>query len=342
MSKMQDLFEMMRELTGSALWRLFIMYFLLLLGSQCVSIFYNWMLGINVSSLLKCLQPQTTGYLFFVFGSFSTLGTSLIAAWFAARLMARPFRLLAEGANKLAANIDSPPLSEVGPREAREAARVCNQMQFAIKRQMKERSRFLAAISHDIRTPLTRMKLRLQSTTDEALRKKLSDDVEEMTQLLDATLGYLRNEEIDEVTSPTDVESIVHAIADDASDAGQSVIVSGTAAPIAAQPLALKRCIENLVNNAIRYGKTAVVKLIDSADQLIITVTDDGPGIPERHLQAVFEPFYRVEGSRSRDTGGVGLGLSIASEIVTRHGGTLRLENVLPRGLCSTICLPRH
>ncbi|MFM0662951.1 ATP-binding protein [Paraburkholderia sediminicola] len=338
MIEMRDFAKTARKFTGSVLSRLFIMYLILLFASSCCSVIFYRLIGINV--LAPRYMPITGGgYYWFV--SFSILGTSLIAAWFAARLVARPFRLLAEGANKLAVNIDSAALPEIGPSEAREAARVCNQMQLAIKRQMKERSRFLAAISHDIRTPLTRMKLRLQSVSDKSLRERLSDDMNEMTQLLDATLSYLRDEEVEETIRPTDVESIAGAIADDASDAGHNVTVSGTAAPIAAQPLALKRCIENLVSNAVRYGNVAHVNLFDSRDQLIITVVDDGPGIPDHQLQAVFEPFYRVEGSRSRDTGGVGLGLSIASEIATRHGGTLQLENVRPKGLRARIVFPR-
>jgi signal transduction histidine kinase len=339
MIQMQDFTKTARKLTRSTLSRLFIMYLILLLASSCCSVMFYRLIGVNV--LAPRYMPITGGgYYWFV--GFSILGTSLIAAWFAARLVARPFRRLAEGANKLAMNIDSAPLPEIGPSEAREAARVCNQMQLAIKRQLKERSRFLAAISHDIRTPLTRMKLRLQSLNDESLRERLSGDMNEMTQLLEATLSYLRDEEVEETIRPTDVESIAGAIADDASDVGRKVTVSGTAAPIAAQPLALKRCIENLVSNAVRYGSIAHINLFDSREQLIITVVDDGPGIPDHQLEAVLEPFYRVEGSRSRDTGGVGLGLSIASEIANRHGGTIQLENIRPSGLRATIAFPRN
>jgi signal transduction histidine kinase len=269
------------------------------------------------------------------------LGPPLLSAVLAARILARPFRLLARGAADIARNIDAPPIPVVGPSEVRHAAQVCNQMQLAIRQQLSERNRFLAAVSHDLRTPLTRMKLRLRSSDQTHLPERLLDDIGEMTQLVDATLSFLRNSELIESYSRMDINALVRAIAEDAIERGEDVNVEGFAAPMFAQPLALKRCLTNLVSNAVRYGERARIEVIDSRDQLKIRIVDEGPGIAEAHLERVFEPFYRVEASRSKETGGIGLGLSIARDVALRHRGVLTLENGGSGGLIATLIFPR-
>jgi signal transduction histidine kinase len=270
------------------------------------------------------------------------LGPPLLSAVLAARILARPFRLLARGAADIAKNIDAPPIPVVGPAEVRHAAQVCNQMQLAIRQQLSERNLFLAAVSHDLRTPLTRMKLRLRSSDQTNLHEKLLDDIGEMTQLVDATLSFLRNGELIESYSRMDINALVHAITEDAVERGQDVTVEGFAGPMFAQPLALKRCLTNLVSNAVRYGDRARIKVVDTREYLQISIADNGPGISEAHLERVFEPFYRIEASRSKETGGIGLGLSIARDVALRHRGTLTLSNGAPGGLVATLWFPRN
>lgn len=267
---------------------------------------------------------------------------ALISAWFGARMLAAPFRSLALGADELSRNIDAPPIRETGPIEARQAARVFNTMQASLRRQMSERNRFLAAVSHDLRTPLTRMKLRLRSAQDVELSDRLRDDIDEMTQLLEATLSFLRNEEVVEAFSPVDINALVDAIAQDAAEHGQRVTIGGEVAPLSAQPLGLKRCLTNLVTNAIRYGEDAHILLTDAPSYVRIEILDHGVGIPEPQLERVLEPFYRVESSRNKNTGGTGLGLAIANDVVKRHGGELVLRNRAEGGLAAQITLPRR
>ncbi|VWC96387.1 two-component system sensor histidine kinase [Burkholderia lata] len=267
---------------------------------------------------------------------------ALISSWIGARMLAAPFRTLTVGAAELSRNIDAPPIKEIGPVEARQAASVFNTMQASLRRQMSERNRFLAAVSHDLRTPLTRMKLRLRSAQDVELSDRLRDDIDEMTQLLEATLSFLRNEEVVEDFSPVDINALVDAIAEDAAEHGQKVTISGEVPPISAQPLGLKRCLTNLVANAIRYGEDAHIRLIDAPSCVRIQIVDHGPGIPESQLERALEPFYRVESSRNRNTGGTGLGLAIANDVVKRHGGELVLRNGPEGGLVAQVTLPRR
>ncbi|CAB3803444.1 Adaptive-response sensory-kinase SasA [Paraburkholderia caffeinitolerans] len=267
---------------------------------------------------------------------------ALISSWFGARMLAAPFRSLALGADELSRNIDAPPIRETGPIEARQAARVFNTMQASLRRQMSERNRFLAAVSHDLRTPLTRMKLRLRSAQDTELSDRLRDDIDEMTQLLEATLSFLRNEEVVEAFSPVDINALVDAIAEDAAEHGQRVTIGGEVAPLSAQPLGLKRCLTNLVANAIRYGEDAHILLTDAPSYVRIEILDHGAGIPEPQLERVLEPFYRVESSRNKNTGGTGLGLAIANDVVKRHGGELVLRNRAEGGLAAQVTLPRR
>lgn len=266
----------------------------------------------------------------------------LVSSWVGARMLSGPFRSLAAGAAELSRNMDAPPIPEAGPIEARQAARVFNSMQAAIRRQVNDRNRFLAAVSHDLRTPLTRMRLRVRTLEGSEFNDRMIADIDEMTQLLDATLSFLRNEAVTEELSPIDIDALMDAIAEDALERGQKVSVHGAIAPLSAQPLALKRCLTNLVANAIRYGGEARIELIDGDKQVQIDIVDRGPGIPEHNLERVLEPFFRLEGSRSRDTGGTGLGLAIANDVVKRHAGTLTLLNARDGGLIARVVLPRR
>jgi protein-histidine pros-kinase len=264
------------------------------------------------------------------------------AVWFGARLMARPIQGLAEAASRMAQNVNASPVVETGPDEARAAARVFNHMRERIHAQINERSRFLAAVSHDLRTPLTRIKLRIEQTLDDKTREKLRGDVAEMTAMLDATLDYLRGANRGETWRRLDVQALVEAMAEDARENGHAVRVSGQARPLMAQPSALRRCIDNLIENAVRFGDQADISLMEMPACLVIEIRDNGPGIPENRMASVFEPFVRLEDSRNRNTGGVGLGLAIARDVARDHGGELVLRNLPEGGLLAKLTLPRQ
>jgi len=265
-----------------------------------------------------------------------------VAAWFGARMLARPMQRLTRAAEKLGENLNTPPIEEQGPAEARLAARVFNQMQDRIRLQLQEKGRFLASVSHDLRTPLTRLKLRVERLPEIDDKAKLRDDISEMAAMLNATLDYLRGEALGESWQLLDLRALVYSMVEDMQENGGDVSVEGDAKPLPAQPTALRRCLSNLAENALRYGEKARISLHDEADLAVIEVRDHGPGIPEDQLGAVFEPFFRLESSRSKATGGIGLGLSIAREIARRHGGELSLRNAEGGGLIARLTLSRY
>lgn len=267
--------------------------------------------------------------------------TLSIAAWFGARLLARPVQRLAQAAAQLGNNLNHPAIEETGSAEARQAARVFNQMQQRIRSQLEERGRFLAAVSHDLRTPLTRMKLRTERLQEQAAREKFRADIGEMAAMLDATLNYLRGEAASEAWQLLDVQALLDAMAEDARESGRAVSVSGSALPLMTPPTALRRCLSNLLENALRYGHQADIALSDTPLALLIEIRDAGPGIPEQKMELVFEPFVRLESSRNKAYGGVGLGLSIAREAARQCGGTVSLRNADAGGLIATVAIPR-
>ena len=269
------------------------------------------------------------------------LGAILLAAWVAARWLVRPIQRLAQAAHALGEDIDRPPMAEAGPLEVREATRTFNQMQARIRAQISDRDRFVAAVSHDLRTPLTRLRLRTEGLADEAERERFRRDIADMDQMIAVTLDYLRGAAAAEPSVRLDIEALAHTVAEDLQDQGCDVQVHGHAQALVAPANALRRCLDNLVDNAIRYGHRADIHLIDSAEALRIEVRDAGPGLPDSELARVMAPFYRVEGSRNRAHGGMGLGLSITQDIVRRQGGELTLRNGSQGGLVAILVLPR-
>jgi len=269
------------------------------------------------------------------------LAALLLAAWVGARWLSQPMRRLATAARELGGDIARPPLPEDGTLECREASRVFNQMQARIRRQLEERDRFVAAVSHDLRTPLTRLRLRTEALPGAEDRAAFTRDIAEMDGMIRATLDHLRGVALGEPVAPIDLQALLHSLADDYADGGHRVAVQGQAAPLPGQAGALRRCIDNLVGNAVRYGGGAEITLSDDGQAVRIAVRDHGPGLPEQELDRVFEPFYRAEASRNRAHGGVGLGLSIARDIAERHHGSLHLSNAEGGGLRATLVLPR-
>ncbi|MCK3828543.1 HAMP domain-containing protein [Pseudomonas sp. 910_23] len=265
----------------------------------------------------------------------------IIAAWYGAKLLSRPIQRLSAAAERLSVDLDSPPLVESGPREARQAASTFNLMQKRIREQVSQRARMLGAVSHDLRTPLSRLKLRLEQIEDTKLQGQMRQDLNDMIDMLDATLSYLHEQRTSETRHWLDVQALVESLSENAQDQGCDVQFSGTCAPLQVQPMALRSCLNNLIDNALRYAGMARVELADSRGALVIRVIDNGPGIAADKREAVFEPFFRLEGSRNRNSGGVGLGMTIAREAVERLGGHLSLEDTPGGGLTAVMWLPR-
>jgi signal transduction histidine kinase len=266
----------------------------------------------------------------------------ILLSLLAVRWITRPLKTLADAAEELGKDINRPPLPETGPVEVGRAARALNTMQARLSRYLRDRTRILAAMSHDLKTPITRLRLRAELLDDTQIRQKFSKDLEEMEAMVGATLDFMRGLENEERSQRVDVTALLESLQADAKEIGGRVEIEGAAlAPYAGRPQALKRCLGNLIDNAVKYGKSARVIVDDDDARLRISVRDEGPGIPDTELERVFEPFHRLESSRSRESGGTGLGLSIARNIAELHGGTLALRNMAAGGLEATLTLPR-
>jgi signal transduction histidine kinase len=258
------------------------------------------------------------------------------------RTITRPLGDLAKAADAVGRGTTIAPLQERGARELKRATRAFNAMQERLNRYLDSRTRVLAAMSHDLRTPITRLRLRVESIEDEALRTRCVEDLDEMTRMVRGALSVFRGLNDEEPTVPVAIGALLEELQRRYAEVNANIAIEGqAAAPIPGKPLALKRCLGNLVDNALQYGEHASIAVTDSGDELTIRVLDDGPGIPEAELDRVFEPFYRLESSRNRATGGTGLGLSIARDVAQAHGGSLTLANRAGGGLEARLVLPR-
>jgi signal transduction histidine kinase len=289
-------------------------------------------------------QPaETTGWPYRLLLSLAVLLAAVVAvSLIAVRWTTRPLKSLADAADELGRNIDRAPMREQGPLEVARAARAFNRMQERLAGHVRERTATLAAMSHDLKTPVNRLRLRAELLEDSEVKKKMTHDLDEMQSMILGTLEFMRGGDTAEKPRPVDVNALLESLRADAQDTGAQVTIVGAASvPYVGRPQALKRCLGNLLDNALKYGNSAVMLVDDGPERLVMRIRDHGPGIPEAELERVFEPFYRLEGSRSRDTGGTGLGLSIARKIAQAHGGTLRLRNLKDGGLEAALALPR-
>jgi len=289
-------------------------------------------------------QPtQTEGWPYRLLLSLAVLLAAVVAlSLLAVRWATRPLNALADAADELGRNIDRPPMVEKGPLEVARAARAFNTMQGRLARYIRDRTRVLAAMSHDLKTPITRLRLRAELLGDPQVREKFTRDLDEMESMVGATLDFLRGQESGERARPVDIMALLESLQADLRETGGQVEIEGAATkPYPGAPQALKRCLANLLENAVKYGKSARIIVDDSDAHLSLRIQDEGPGLPESELEKVFDPFYRAEGSRSRKTGGTGLGLTIAKSIVDAHGGTLVLRNRPGGGLEADLSLPR-
>jgi signal transduction histidine kinase len=272
-----------------------------------------------------------------------TLLIFFVLAAVVVRMITRSLKRLAGAAEDLAANPEAAPLPESGPDEVRSVIAAFNRMQAQLARYVLERTRLLGAISHDLKTPLARMRLRTELLPDAGVRTRFVRDLDEMDSMVGSTLEFIGSLGESPKRVPVDVGALIDSLCEDFRESGAAVATSGAPrAPLAAHPLALRRCLANLIENALRYGGSAEVAVADGAAALRVTVRDRGPGIPDAQLERVFDPYFRLDASRNRNSGGTGLGLSIARNIARWHGGDIRLRNAADGpGLAAELILPR-
>lgn len=294
---------------------------------------------LNFSAAL--FRPAAAGHATLLSTSAMAAGV-LLLGYVVMRLIGRPLRALSDAADRIGGPQPATAMPESGPREVRRAAQAFNRMQARIDRLIRDRTHALAAVSHDLRTPISRLRLRAGFVDDADLQKQIDADLDEMDAMIGATLAYLRGDEEHEKPRVTDLAAILETLCDDAADAGGAVTYSGPRqARLSCRPIAIKRALANLIDNALKYGDAARVQLEDGPGNVIVRIEDDGPGIPEADFRTVFEPFTRLDASRNRATGGSGLGLTIARQVIGRHGGTITLQNRAAGGLSVLVDLPR-
>jgi signal transduction histidine kinase len=263
-----------------------------------------------------------------------------ISVW-AVRRATAPLSMFGEAADRLGCDVNAPPLQVNGPFEVERAALAFNRMQERLQKFIRDRTQMLAAMSHDLRTPLTRLRLRAELIEDEEVQRKTIADLDDMQRMIEAVLSFARNEAEVEKPAALDLAALLQTVCEEATDVGATAEYLGpTHADCFGRPTALKRAFANLVDNGIKYGERARVTLEKACGSLVVAVEDEGPGVPTGELDRVFEPFYRLETSRSRETGGAGLGLALVRAAIAAHGGNVVLSNRPEGGLRATVALP--
>ncbi len=275
-----------------------------------------------------------------LFGLFLTGGgVWLLSAW-AARRVTAPLLSFAAAADRLGMDVNAPPLPENGSGELRQAAQAFNQMQVRVQRLIRDRTFMLAAISHDLRTVLTRLRLRTEFIEDATQQQKAEADLAQMEAMLTSTLAFAKADSTPEARTQLDLVSLLQSICDDLVDAGRVAQYQGPdRVNFVGQPTALRRAFTNVIENATLYGEEAEVTITAVIPEVRVEIGDRGPGIPEEMHEKVFEPFFRLEPSRNRDTGGTGLGLAVARTVIQRHGGDITLRSREGGGLVVAVTL---
>jgi signal transduction histidine kinase len=254
-------------------------------------------------------------------------------------LITRPIDRLATAAEEFGRGVQPEDVPESGVREVQRAARAFNDMRRRIRRMIEDRTQMIAAISHDLRTPITRLKLRAEFVEDPEEQQKMLTDLDQMEAIIRSTLAFAREDSDTEPSAMVDLAAMLKEIAENHPPAW--VNVPGGDAVLRGRPVALRRCFNNLVENAIRYGHAADITVFDRPDALEVMIDDKGPGIPEDRIKDVFRPFVRLEESRNRESGGAGLGLAIARSVILAHGGSISLVNREEGGLRTRVRLPK-
>lgn len=275
--------------------------------------------------------------------SFWFLGTTLLVALLAyrfARRVTAPITRFAAAAERLGRDPNAPPLELEGPVEIRAAAQAFNEMQERLRRYVEDRTAMIGAIAHDLRTPLTRLRFRLEGAP-EPLRSKAVGDIAEMEAMVAATLSFVRDATQSGTRQRLELRSLLESIADNMADVGHEVEVEpGQPIVLSGNPVSLRSLFANLLDNAVKYGERARLRARVEAGEAVVRIDDDGPGLGDEDLAQVFEPFYRAERSRNRNTGGTGLGLAVVRSIAQSHGGSIELRNRPQGGLAAVVRLP--
>lgn len=262
-------------------------------------------------------------------------------SYVAAGRIVGPLSMLAAAAAQIGAKGDVPPLKARGPKEVHEVVQAFSQMQERLQRFVTDRTRMIGAMSHDLRTPLTRLKMRVEMLTESPEQTKMLAEIDSMCKVIDSILTFARDDAAAEPRSLIDLSSLVEGICEDAADAGEPVTFSGPRhVTVLGRSASLRRAISNVIENAVRYGKRALVTIEETASSALVIIEDEGPGIPRHERERVFDPFYRVEASRDPDSNGVGLGLSVSRSIILEHGGDVSLGTRKGGGLSVRIELP--
>jgi two-component system, OmpR family, sensor kinase len=296
----------------------------------------SW-LNVTLAKVESTRVATPSVFLSVVLGALGVVAVSILMSYW----LTLPLRGLADGARRLFVTSDSRPVAETGTREVRMLAAAINELQDRIRKLIDERTQMLAAVSHDLRTPLTRLRLRIAAMPDAEARRKVEADLDEMDAMIQATLSFLRDDLSTEAVERVDLMAILETLVADATDIGEHVCVQGPRqVVVAGRHLALKRALGNLIQNALKYGGEARVRVSTDPGRVTILVEDNGPGLADDLLERVFEPFVRGEPSRARATGGYGLGLTVARAILRKHGGDITLANGQPTGLIARVELP--
>lgn len=264
---------------------------------------------------------------------FLLLFIGLLVHW-----QSRPLKRLARAAREMSLGAEVEPLPEAGGSEVADVSRAFNSMRERISRYLNERSQLFSAISHDLRTPITRLRLRVELLEDETAQAKFSRDLDDLELLVKGALQCVKDTDIHENIQPVDLNHLLHGLVEPYLGTGQVTLEGEAAECYPGKPLALRRCIGNLVDNALKYGERAHLQVEDSDEAFVLHVDDEGPGVPEQKLEQVFEPHFRLAGHQQ----GYGLGLGIARNLAHSHGGELSLKNLRDGGLRVTLWLPRH
>ena len=306
---------------------------------------YVLLMQLNDGSWLSFTPPQRSWGMSAALRFAVVVALGLVAAWlvarFATRQLADPLQRFTSAVQRFGTDLNAPAIEIEGPREIRQAIIAYNTMQAKIQQFIAERALMLASISHDLRAPLTRIRLRCEFIEDIDQQRKLIRDTDEMQSMINCALGFFRDESLREQTTTFDLSELLQTVIDDYSDQGIAVDFSGPPHLVYfGRPVSIKRMTANLLENAVKYARHPRIELINGKCSICIEVSDEGPGIPDSELENVFVPFFRLEPSRNRDSGGVGLGLSSARAMARQHGGELLLRNRIGGGLTAQVELP--
>jgi signal transduction histidine kinase len=296
---------------------------------------------LHVWSTAPRYQWSTIG---FIFSLLVLLLALLSICMWSIRRLATPIAEIGIAASRFGRDVNAPPLASTGSADAKAVINAFNDMQSRIRRLINDRTQMLAAISHDLRTPITRLKLRVEYLKDKDQYEKALIDLNQMENMITSILSFARDHVREEAVSTFDLNGLLESMCDDLSDAGNDIEYQGLSGrvPYSSRIIAMKRAFANLIDNAIKYGKEVSVILEKQNNNFIIQIKDSGPGIPDQEKERAFTPFYRVDQARSSEIHGTGLGMAVARDIILAAGGEIELRDALPHGLIVIIRLPMN